>query len=215
MWNVFDIFTSALGNWLWYCSLKSGAGILISWEPKTLTNNLWSMETQSRQTKRCWTSAKVQHEKLIATVNQLKMWLSGTGQENYWYRNGFLTMSEEMRWHIKDRSTTLSFFSKINSQINLCCSLLLWATSRCSGDHMKRSRGVNVSLGDCLCLCVALTTCPGCDSACDPATQLGVIRQAFIVQCRGSSIMTIVGLHFKGWVHTCLDNGLGQRKHRD
>lgn len=128
MWNVFDIFTSALGNWLWYCSLKSGAGILISWEPKTLTNNLWSMETQSRQTKRCWTSAKVQHEKLIATVNQLKMWLSGTGQENYWYRNGFLTMSEEMRWHIKDRSTTLSFFSKINSQINLC-------TLCCCGRH--------------------------------------------------------------------------------
>lgn len=150
MWNVFDIFTSALGNWLRYCSLKSGAGILISWEPKTLTNNLWSMETQSRQTKRCWTSAKVQHEKLIATVNQLKMWLSGTGQENYWYRNGFLTMSEEMRWHIKDRSTTLSFFFQDKLTDKSLHTLLLWATSRCSGDRMKRFGSVNVSLGDCV-----------------------------------------------------------------
>lgn len=47
------------------------------------------------------------------------------------------------------------YFFKSKTHRHSLHTLLLWATSQCSGAHMKRSRGVNVSLGDCLCLCVA------------------------------------------------------------
>lgn len=149
--------------------LRAGAGILISWEPKTLTNNLWSTETQSSPTKRCWTTAKVQHEKLIATVNQLKkkvaLW--------HWPRELLIwEWTFEMICREKHNIVFLFFLSKTHK--SCLQTLLLWATSRCNGDHIVH-RCECESGRLCVCLHVApfdkLATCPGCDSEPETAAE--------------------------------------------
>lgn len=103
------------------------------------------METQSSQTKRCWTPAKVQHEILIATVNHLEkvaLW--------HWPRE-LLIRGWIFEMNCKEKHNIVIFFFTAKLTDNLC-------THCCCGRHHGAlvttwSRGVTVSLGDCLCVC--------------------------------------------------------------
>lgn len=116
------------------------------------------METQSSQTKRCWTTAKVQHEKWIATVNQLEklaLW--------HWPRE-LLIREWISEMTCKEKRNIVLFSAKLTDNLctHCCCGRHQW----CSGDHMVQrceceSRWLFVS--PCGTFGKA-TTCPGCDS---------------------------------------------------